>query len=172
MNAKKVVKKCLFVWDFEKEERWLNEMADDGWMLEKVGFCRYTFVPCEPGSYTIRLEMHDKDMKYIAELEDTGAEYVGNVWSWLYFRKKKEFGAFDLFSDRKERIEHLDRIGKMLLCLGAANLCLGLGNVGLDFGRFGSISLAIAALLLFGFARVQEKKKQLQDACQKNEKNS
>ena len=30
MNAKKVVKKCFFVWDFEKEERWLNEMADAG----------------------------------------------------------------------------------------------------------------------------------------------
>ncbi len=170
MSEKKVVRKWFFVWDFEKEESWLNEMADDGWMLESVGFCRYTFAPCEPGAYTIRLEMHDKDMKYIDGLEDTGAEYVGNVLTWLYFRKRKELGAFDLFSDSKERIAHLDRIGKMLFCLGAANLCIGLGNFGLDFSGFGSISWVITALLLYGYARIQGKKENLQDACQKNEK--
>ena len=171
MNEKKVVQKLFFVWDFEKEEKWLNEMADDGWMLESVGFCRYTFVPCEPGTYTIRLEMHDKDMKYIDGLEDTGAEFVGNVMSWLYFRKKKELGDFDLFSDCKERIAHLDRISKMLLCLGAANLCIGLGFFNLDSTLFVNFNIILAAVVMYGYARIQGKKVYLQDACQKNEKN-
>lgn len=30
MREKKTVFKLFFVWDFEKEERWLNEMAQGG----------------------------------------------------------------------------------------------------------------------------------------------
>lgn len=33
MREKKTVFKLFFVWDFEKEERWLNEMAQEGWAL-------------------------------------------------------------------------------------------------------------------------------------------
>ena len=33
MKEKKTVFKLFFVWDFEKEERWLNEMAQEGWVL-------------------------------------------------------------------------------------------------------------------------------------------
>lgn len=33
MREKKTVFKLFFVWDFEKEERWLNEMAQEGWVL-------------------------------------------------------------------------------------------------------------------------------------------
>ena len=115
--------------------------------------------------------MHDKDMKYIDGLEDTGAEFVGNVMSWLYFRKKKELGDFDLFSDCKERIAHLDRISKMLLCLGAANLCIGLGFFNLDSTLFVNFNIILAAVVMYGYARIQGKKEYLQDACQKNEKN-
>ena len=39
----KTVWKWYFVWDFEKEEEWLNEMAEQGWILSSVGWCRYTF---------------------------------------------------------------------------------------------------------------------------------
>ena len=33
MKEKKTVFKLFFVWDFEKEEHWLNEMAQEGWVL-------------------------------------------------------------------------------------------------------------------------------------------
>lgn len=56
MREKKTVFKLFFVWDFEKEERWLNEMAQEGWVLDNTGFSFYTFVRCEPGEYIIRLE--------------------------------------------------------------------------------------------------------------------
>ena len=57
----KTVHKWPWVWDFDKEEDWLNEMAQEGWALESVGFCTYTFRRCEPGEYIIRLEMRSKD---------------------------------------------------------------------------------------------------------------
>ena len=53
MKEKKTVFKLFFVWDFEKEERWLNEMAQEGWVLDNTGFSFYTFVRCEPGEYSI-----------------------------------------------------------------------------------------------------------------------
>ena len=59
------IRKWFWVWDYEKEERWLNEMAMAGWVLESVGFCKFNFVKCEPGEYTVRLEMHDPDEAYI-----------------------------------------------------------------------------------------------------------
>ena len=41
---KKTVSKWFWVWQFEDEEAWLNEMAANGWVLDSVGFCRYHFV--------------------------------------------------------------------------------------------------------------------------------
>ena len=66
-------RKWFWVWEFEKEERWLNEKALQGWALADVGFCRYTFERCEPGEYTIRLEMHPADQGYIDFMAETGA---------------------------------------------------------------------------------------------------
>ena len=53
---KKTVRKWFWAWDFEKEEQWLNTMANSGWLLDGVGWCKFRFVACEPGTYTVRLE--------------------------------------------------------------------------------------------------------------------
>ena len=53
----RIIRKWFWVWEFEKEEKWLNEMAEKGWALEGVGFCKYRFTACEPGKYTARLEL-------------------------------------------------------------------------------------------------------------------
>ena len=57
----KTIKKWFWVWEFDKEEQWLNTIAQSGWVLTKVGFASYTFAPCEPGAYTVRLEKHERD---------------------------------------------------------------------------------------------------------------
>ena len=49
MESRKTIRKWFWVWEFEKEEDWLNEMAMNGWVLENVGWCTYHFVRCEPG---------------------------------------------------------------------------------------------------------------------------
>ncbi|MBP0968074.1 MAG: DUF2812 domain-containing protein, partial [Oscillospiraceae bacterium] len=120
--------KWFWVWDFEKEEDWLNEMAMNGWVLDGVGYCTYHFVRCEPGEYSVRLEMHPYDESYLAFMNETGAEYVGRMMMWIYFRKKASEGPFDLFSDIDSRIGHLNKIGRMLAILGLANLAIGVAN--------------------------------------------
>ena len=34
MSERKTIRKIFLAWDFEKEERWLNEMAEAGWALD------------------------------------------------------------------------------------------------------------------------------------------
>ena len=85
---RKTLRKWFWVWDYEKEERWINEMAMSGWVLDSVGFCKYNFVKCEPGEYTVRMEMRDHDDAYLNFMEETGAEYVGRMVKMIYFRKK------------------------------------------------------------------------------------
>lgn len=59
MSETKTLHRNFWVWEFEKEERWLNEMAQEGWALQNAGFCTYTFEKTEPGQYIIRLAMLD-----------------------------------------------------------------------------------------------------------------
>ena len=161
MTERRTIRKWYWVWDFEKEEVWLNEMAQNGWVLDGVGFCTYHFVRCEPGEYTVRLEMHDYDEAYLSFMADTGAEYLGRMVKWIYFRKKASEGSFDLFSDIDSRIRHLDRIGKMLFGVGMANLAIGLVNI-FNPSRLGWINLLCCALLMYALGRIHGKKEALE----------
>lgn len=152
----KTVRKVFAVWDFDKEEEWLNSMAQEGWALKKAGFCKYVFERTEPGEYIIRLEMHEYEKEYISFMRDTGAEYVGRVLQWLYFRKKAELGEFELFSDIDSRINHLKNIGCTLLLIGGANVIIGLTT------SFGYINLLCAVVMAYGLGRVHGKKEALE----------
>ncbi len=123
------VHKVFFAWDFEKEEKWLNEMAAKGMHLTDVGFCRYVFEEGTPGEYQYHLEWlpqlptHPESLAYIRFIEETGAEHVGSLKKWVYFRKRVTEGAFDLFSDLDSRISHFRWVARLtgtLLVLGSA----------------------------------------------------
>ena len=148
MKEKKTVFKLFFVWDFEKEERWLNEMAQEGWVLDNTGFSFYTFVRCEPGEYIIRLEMNPSS-DYRAFVKELGAEYIGGCVNWVYFRRKAELGSFELLSDIDSRLTHLSRINRMLSLICLANLILGIMN-SLNQARYGWLNLLCAAMLCTG----------------------
>lgn len=157
MKKQLTIRKWFWVWDFEEEEDWLNEMALQGWALDGVGFATFHFISCEPGSYTIRLEMHGHDSDYLGFLGETGVEYLGRVFAWVYFRKKTEAGAFDIFSDIDSKIRHLDRICKMLLVIGLANLGIGM----IHPSSAGRIILLCGALLMYALGRIHGKKEAL-----------
>lgn len=158
---KKVIRKWFWVWDFEKEERWLNEMAESGWALEQVGFCKYTFVPSEPGEYIIRLEMHDSDEQYMSFMNEIGAEFVGSIVRWLYFRRPSSEGPFDLFSDVDSRIEHLNGISRFIFAMGILNLGIGVMN-SVNGSSLGWINLLVATLLMYGLGRIHGKREALE----------
>ena len=158
MAERKTVHKWMWVWDFEKEERWLNEMAMEGWALCEVGFSKYVFERTQPGEYIIRPELHSDDEEYIGFMRDTGAEVAGRRFAWIYFRRKSELGAFDIFSDIDSRIGHLDRIGRMLAVIGGANLIIGFVNSFNPVVKIGWVNLLVATLLMYALGRIHGKK--------------
>lgn len=85
MSETKTLHRNFWVWEFEKEERWLNEMAQEGWALQNAGFCTYTFEKTEPGQYIIRLAMLDSSPDFESFMEELEAQSVGHCFSWGYF---------------------------------------------------------------------------------------
>lgn len=162
MSERKTVHKWFWVWDFEKEEQWLNTMAQSGWLLDKVGFCKYEFISCEPGTYTVRLEMRDHDEDYLSFMRETGAEYIGRMAKWIYFRKKTADGEFDIFSDIDSRIGHLKRIDRMLTVVAIFAAVVGLSCIHNMVPLIGGIDLLGAALLMYALGRIHGKKESLE----------
>ena len=160
MRETKKIWKIFLVWNYDKEEEWLNEMAMNGWTLTAVGFCNYTFVKTEPGEYNIRMEMRPHDDGYLEFLRENGVEYVGRILQWHYYRKKTSLGPFELYSDIESRIQHMDRIGKMLFAIGMANLLIGIAN-SIGPSRLGWINLLCATLLMYALGRIQGSKDEL-----------
>lgn len=179
---RKIIRKLFWVWDFEKEEKWLNEMAAKGLCLVSVGFCRYEFEDCVPGEYNIRLELlknspkHPESQGYIEFIEETGAEHIGTFNKWIYLRKKTVDGTFELFSDNASRIRHLKRIICAFLPIALMNIPIGINNLILFFGKtseiyvgngvIGLINIFFALWLTFGCYRLYRKKKRLQKETQ------
>ena len=168
MAERKTVYKWWFVWDFDKEERWLNEMASQGWVLVSVGFLRFTFERCEPDEYVVRTEMRAADNDYISFMEETGAEYIGRCIQWIYFRRKSELGAFDLMSDLDSRISHLGRIHRMAFIIGIVNIILGIVN-STGIHRLGWINLLCATLLMYAAGRIKGRTDALENERQLRE---
>ncbi len=105
----------LFV-DYEKEERWLNEMAARGSNFIGYRWGTYRFVQGTPGEWIYRIQFLEwnagtpKGREYIEFVESTGAEAVSTYLSWVYFRKRAADGPFELFSDIDSRLAHYRRL--------------------------------------------------------------
>ena len=112
MSETKTLHRNFWVWEFEKEERWLNEMAQEGWALQNAGFCTYTFEKTEPGQYIIRLAMLDSSPDFESFMEELEAQSVGHCFSWGYFRRSAQLGPFEAALSGKpshRRYQHLQR---------------------------------------------------------------
>lgn len=171
---RKVIHKWFWIWDFDKEEKWLNEMAAKGLALTSVSFFRYEFEDCVSGEYKICLEFLENNLKrvenekYIGFLEETGAEHVGTFAGWAYFRKRTTEGNFRLFSDNTSRIKHLTRIINFIILLVGVNLYAGCYNLFLYFYQhhssvniIGIVNLLLAAFIMTGLIRLLQKRNKL-----------
>ena len=170
---RKIIHKWFWLWDFDKEEKWLNEMAAKGFVLVSVGYARYDFEDCAPGEYNIRLEMlkntinHPESQNYIRFLEETGVEHVGSIFRWIYFRKKADTAPFDLFSDIDSRINHLNRVLFIPAILGLANLFNAINMTHLYFNRNyptpvpAILIWVVTILMAYGFICLFAKKQRL-----------
>lgn len=163
----KKIHKLFFVWDFDKEEQWINDMSAMGMQLIEIGFCTYVFEDGLPGEYVYRLELLEKrassksSMDYIEFLKDTGIEFVGSWYRWVYLRKKASDTPFELFSDIDSIIKHINTILCLILPLCLLNLTIGILNVFMGFltNKFiGSVNIILGVASLLGYHTIYMKK--------------
>ncbi|WP_418668373.1 DUF2812 domain-containing protein [Allofournierella sp.] len=170
----RTVHKLFWVWEYDKEEAWLNKMAAMGLAMTGVGLGRYSFQEGTPGEYIYRLQLlqnrpgHTESVQYLRFLEETGAEHVASANRWVYLRKKAADGPFELFSDLDSQIGLLRPVRTLLLALTVIalvwcvwNLWFGLAmHMPMNVGC-GAFMLVISALLGYGFVRVERKMRRL-----------
>ena len=93
--------------DPERIERKANEMAKEGWLLEKFGSLFSTYRRGAPNEYEYRVQVKEAGidrLTYIAELTEFDIEEVGGVGDLLVLRKKADGTPFELYSDLDSRI--------------------------------------------------------------------
>jgi len=152
-------------WDYEKEEKWLNEMSAKGMALTGYSWCRYVFEETEHNQYAYRIELlenmpnHLESVAYIKFLEESGVECVATYTRWIYLRKKTSEGSFEIYTDIDSRIKHYKRIYATWNSLmfveftgGLANLIIGIVNlsIGENLGNFsyGNIAIGLSVISL------------------------
>lgn len=171
---KQTIRKLFWAWEFEKEEKWLNEMAAKGLQLSSVGFGKYVFEEGVPGEYMYRLELlenlptHAESVQYIQFLKEMEVEHIGSLFRWVYFRKKAGATRFDLFSDMNSRIKHLSRILLIIGIFSGLNLLNGINNLWLWSTVHIEVNLVVSVLCLLvglllgcGFFRLLSQKHKL-----------
>ena len=167
---KKNVYKLFWAWQFEQEEQWLKQCSSKGMQLCDVGFLRYTFELDNPEVYNFKLELLNywptqaESEAYIRFVEETGAEMVGSIMRWVYFRKAKRLGSFDLFSDNESKIKHLNRVLALFIPLFVLELTAGFTNVMMPRAMnrmVGVLALSVGALIGYGIYKILSKRSQL-----------
>lgn len=150
-------------WNYEKEEKWLNQMAADGMTLYSYSACRYVFEETFNKQYVYRIELldnkptHPESIAYLRFLEENGVECVASHMRWLYLRKDASQGSFDIYTDIDSKIIHYKRIytlwnSLMFVSFISAILNLLIGIINLNIGEvlgdfsYGNIVIGLCLL--------------------------
>ncbi|MDD7793180.1 DUF2812 domain-containing protein [Clostridium sp. 'White wine YQ'] len=123
---KKVIRKLF--WDYEREEKWLNEMAAKGYNFLSFSFPgKYVFEEGVPGEYTYRIELlkskpqSTESNDYISFMEENEIECVNTYFRWAYFRSRNKDELANLYSDNESKIQHYSKVFRLTLTLWALN---------------------------------------------------
>ncbi len=111
----KTVFKAIFAWEDEKEEKWLEQMATEGWKLISVAPYVYKFERSEPEKVVFRLDYKntlDKDyQEYLTIFKDAGWEMFATFANWHYFKIKPENNEVpEIFNSGKVKAQKYRRL--------------------------------------------------------------
>lgn len=110
------MKKIKFFLRFDKEEKWLEYMASQGWMLTRKSFF-YSFRQVAPKAQTIRLDYRERKsakdfLDYCTLFEDSGWKHIAGTRTsgTQYFLKINDDSTEDIFSDTLSRAGRYKRL--------------------------------------------------------------
>lgn len=113
-----MVKFRLF-YNTDKETKWLNRMAEQGWAMTGFSFGFYRFEKCEPGEYIYQVDAAEKMFSvsedYRQFMGEMGVEIVGIWGCWVLLRRKAEEGPFQLYTDVESSYKYYTRARNVFL---------------------------------------------------------
>lgn len=117
------MKKLKFFLNFEKEEKWLNDMAAKGYVLTQKNF-GYRFRKTKPHKTVIKIDFRQfktrEDFEdYRALFEDSGWKHIAGTKSsgTQYFKRISDEASEDIFSDSESKAGRYKRLAKMYFSL-------------------------------------------------------
>ena len=138
---RRVIHKLFFIWQLEKEQAWINEMASHGYSLEHAGRLTFEFDETEPGKYIYK-EIFLKgwgesaeNLKYFKFLEEMGIKVVCYInypgTCWVYTRALKEDypNGIELYSDIDSKINYQKVMAGYMIFVIAATLFASVLNL-------------------------------------------
>lgn len=115
------MRKFKYFIDYDKEEKWLKEMANKGYQLESVSF-GYKFRQAEPKDTVIKIDYRrfkkqEDFIEYCTLFEDSGWQHIIGTKSsgTQYFKKMDHNSDEDIFSDKKSRAGKYKRLSNMFM---------------------------------------------------------
>ena len=127
--------------NFQKEEKWLEQMAANGWQLKKQ-YILYTFesAPSRQANIKIDFRMFPKNqdfLDYCTLFEDSGWKHIAGTKSSgnQYFMRISENSNEDIFSDTISRAGRYKRASNIML--SGAIVLLPLVIMAITNGTFG-----------------------------------
>lgn len=151
----KTVFKAIFAWEDEKEEKWLEQMAADGWKLISVAPYVYKFQRSEPERVIFRLDYkftNDKDyQEYLTLFKDAGWELFATFANWQYFKISPENHEIpEIYNSGKAKAQKYRRLLVGFIPMLPIYMCLLNPAFGFfDFERYTTIRGFLTALYAF-----------------------
>ena len=131
---RRVIHKIFWIWQLEKEQAWINEMASHGYSLEHAGRLTFEFDETEPGKYIYK-EIFLKgwgesveNIKYFKFLEEMGIKVVCYInypgTCWVYTRALREDypDGIELYSDIDSKINYQKVMAGYMIFVTVATL--------------------------------------------------
>ena len=122
--------KFKLFFNFDKEEKWLMRMAEQGYQLKSTAF-GYNFYYAQPENAIFKIDYRtfksNQDfLDYCALFEDSGWKHIAGTKQsgTQYFKKLHKDGDEDIFSDSFSRAGRYKRLSNMWLSLSVVWLPL------------------------------------------------
>ena len=86
--------------NFDKEEKWLNDMSRKGWAFWHTNGVIYRFKKCEPGEFIYQIDFDEEKSKngvgdYVAFRTSCGDQFVHQWKRKIYWRRETASGPFE-----------------------------------------------------------------------------
>ena len=167
---RRVIHKIFWVWQLEKEQAWINEMASHGYSLEHAGRLTFEFEETEADLYTYKTLFlkgwadSEENRKYLKFLEEMGIKVVCSInnpsTTRIYTRALTADypDGIDLFSDIDSKINGMKVMSGYMIFVMAFTLFAALLNLWCAVGRgfFSPINFicSISMFVLFTLATI------------------